>query len=86
MYYSPNKKTRVINQFTRTKIIRPKDIFSRYGARNNPKGGYSSEADKEGTPVVQGTSVIQSMIIGQETLRKVTKSKSKPDDDDLPPA
>lgn len=84
MYYSPNEKTRIINQFARTKIIRPRDIFSRYGARNNLKGGYSSDADTIGTPAVQGTSVIQSMIIGQETIKKATKKKDKLED--LPPA
>lgn len=81
MYFSPNSKTRKLNAFLRTKCLRPKDIFARFGARVNPNGGYSASADTSSVPVVEGAAVIQSMVIGQETLRKAAKP-----DDDLPPA
>lgn len=81
MYFTTNSKTRSINAFLRTKCLRPKDIFARFGARVNPKGGYSTTDGSSSVPAVEGTAVIQSMIIGQETLRKAVNP-----DDDLPPA
>lgn len=70
MYYSGSKKTSDINKFIRTSVIRPRDLFAKYGERVNPRGIHSTSADMIATVMPEGGSVIQSMIAGQEALKK----------------
>lgn len=78
--YPASKKTRAINSFKRTAVVSPRDLYARYGMRINPKAIHSCAQGESSTVVPEGSSMIQQMILGQESLRKSTAQ-----DDDLPP-
>lgn len=67
--YQANKKTRSINAFTRTSVVRPRDLYAKYGPRANIKGVHSTSPDEIAPVIPNGGSVIDQMILGQNTLR-----------------
>lgn len=68
--YQANKKTRSINSFQRTAVVRPRDLYAKYGQRANINGIHSTSADEIAPVIPNGGSVIDQMILGQDTLRK----------------
>lgn len=68
--YQASKKTRSINAFRRTAVVRPRDLYAKYGQRANIKGIHSTSADEIAPVIPNGGSVIDQMILGQVTLRK----------------
>lgn len=68
--YQANKKTRSINAFQRTAVVKPRDLYAKYGQRANIKGIHSTSADEIAPVIPNGGSVIDQMILGQNTLRK----------------
>lgn len=68
--YQASKKTRSINAFQRTAVVRPRDLYAKYGQRANIKGIHSTSADEIAPVIPNGGSVIDQMILGQDTLRK----------------
>lgn len=67
--YQASKKTRSVNAFIRTAVIRPRDLYAKYGQRANIKGIYSTAPDEIAPVIPNGGSVIDQMILGQNTLR-----------------
>lgn len=78
--YQATKKTRAINAFKRMRIVKPRDLYARYGERVNPKAIHGTTANQPSTVVPPGQSVIGSMVSAQELLRSVSKNV-----DDNPP-
>lgn len=72
MYFTGSKKTSEINKFVRTSVIRPRDLFARYGERSNPRGVCSTSVDVTSTVIPEGGSVIGNMVAAQEALKKAT--------------
>lgn len=68
--YQASKKTRSINAFQRTAVVRPRDLYAKYGQRANIKGIHSTSADEIAPVIPNGGSVIDQIILGQDTLRK----------------
>lgn len=77
--YSASKKTRSINAFQRTAVVRPRDLYAKYGQRANIRGVHSTSPDEIAPVIPNGGSVIDQMILGQETLRQGVEH-SKPTD------
>lgn len=73
-----NKKTRAINAFKRQAIVKPRDLYARYGSRANPKAIYGSDGHDTGQVVPSGSAVIEHMIAGQKALRDALSDKEKP--------
>lgn len=67
--YQANKKTRSINAFQRSAIVRPRDLYAKYGQRANIKGVHSTSPDEIAPVIPNGGSVINQMILGQNTLK-----------------
>lgn len=67
--YQASKKTRSINAFTRTAVVRPRDLYAKYGQRANIRGVHSTSPDEIAPVIPNGGSVIDQMILGQKTLR-----------------
>lgn len=72
-----NKKTRAINAFKRQAIVKPRDLYARYGPRVNPKAIYGSNGHDSGQIVPSGSAVIEHMIAGQQALRDALSDKSE---------
>lgn len=68
--YTAGKKTKAINAFKRTSVVSPRDLYARYGERVNPRAIHGTDATTPCDVVPNGGSVIQSMIAGQESLRR----------------
>lgn len=81
--YSATKKTRNINSFKRTATLSGRDLAARYGQRINTKAIHSTSAGSIGTVIPEGSSVIGSMIAGQNAL--ASHKESLKETDDLPP-
>lgn len=71
--YQASKKTRSINAFKRMRVVKPRDLYARYGERVNPKAIHGTTANEPSTVVPPGQSVIGSMVSAQELLRTVAK-------------
>lgn len=67
--YQASKKTRSINSFQRTAVVKPRDLYAKYGQRANIRGVHSTSPDKIAPVIPNGGSVIHQMILGQQTLR-----------------
>lgn len=76
--YTAGKKTRAINSFKRTSVIRPRDLYARYGERFNPRAIHGTDATTITDVTPSGSAVIDSMISGQEMIRRHTKSEDPP--------
>lgn len=72
--YQATKKTRAINAFKRMRVVKPRDLYARYGERVNPKAIHGTSANEPSTVVPSGQSVIGSMVSAQELLRTVAKN------------
>lgn len=72
--YPASKKTRSINAFQRTAVVRPRDLYAKYGQRANIKGIHSTSPDEIAPVIPNGGSVIDQMILGQETLQNGVKN------------
>lgn len=68
--YQASKKTRSINAFVRSAVIRPRDLYAKYGQRANIKGVHSTSPDEVAPVIPNGGAVIDQMILGQKTLRE----------------
>lgn len=76
--YQASKKTRSINAFTRTAVVRPRDLYAKYGQRANIRGIHSTSPDEIAPVIPNGGSVIDQMILGQTTLRDgVNRAKTE---------
>lgn len=71
MYTAP-KKTRRINSFVRTSVIKPRDLYARYGERFNPRAIHGTDASTPDDVAPVGSAVIQSMISAQQMIKKHT--------------
>lgn len=67
--YQASKKTRSINAFQRTAVVRPRDLYAKYGQRANIRGIHSTSPGEIAPVIPNGGSVIDQMILGQNTLR-----------------
>lgn len=67
--YQASKKTRSINAFQRTAVVRSRDLYAKYGQRANIKGIHSTSPGEIAPVIPNGGSVIDQMILGQNTLR-----------------
>lgn len=77
--YQANKLTRAINAFQRTAVVRPRDLYAKYGQRANIRGIHSTSPDEIAPVIPNGGSVIDQMILGQKTLKDgVDHLKSEP--------
>lgn len=74
--YQASKKTRSINAFQRTAVVRPRDLYAKYGQRVNRAGVHSTSIDEIAPVIPNGGSVIDQMILGQDTLKQGIKSKT----------
>lgn len=75
--YQASKKTRSINAFLRTAVVRPRDLYAKYGQRANVKGIHSTSPNEIAPVIPNGGSVIHQMILGQQTLQNgIENSKS----------
>lgn len=74
--YTAGKKTKAINAFIRTSVVHPRDLYARYGERVNPRAIHGTDATTPSDVVPNGGSVIQSMIAGQESLRRHLPSEN----------
>lgn len=70
--YTATKKTRMINAFKRTSVIKARDIYARYGMRINTKGIHSTDAGTPADVMPTGTAVIDSMIQAQKMIKAHT--------------
>lgn len=68
--YTATKKTRQINAFKRTSVIKARDIYARYGMRFNPKAIHSTDAKTPADVVPSGSAVIDSMIQAQQMIKR----------------
>lgn len=68
--YQASKKTRSINAFQRTAVVRPRDLYAKYGQRANIRGVHSTSPDEIAPVIPNGGSVIDQMILGQNTLKQ----------------
>lgn len=76
--YPASKKTRSINAFQRTAVVRPRDLYAKYGQRANIKGIHSTSPDEIAPVIPNGGSVIDQMILGQNTLKEgVERTKTE---------
>lgn len=68
------KKTKELNKFQYVAIPSPRDVFNKYGEREN-KGIYSCGVDgTDVEPYFAGQSTIAQMVHAQKSLEKATKS------------
>ena len=77
MYFAGNKKTTVINAFKRTAVIKPRDLYARYGERMSTNGISSTDASTVADIIPSSSSVIEQMIAGQKSLEKHVPKSSE---------
>lgn len=68
--YRASKKTRLINAFTRIAVLRPRDMYAKYGQRFNTRGLRGTDGSTTSDIIPQSQSVIDSMIAGQDALKR----------------
>lgn len=73
--YQATKKTRAINAFKRMRVVKPRDLYARYGERVNPKAIHGTTSNEPSAVVPSGQSVIGSMVSAQKLLRSMTKNE-----------
>lgn len=69
-----SKKTMETNAFKRTSVVRARDLYAKYGERVNPKALHGTDAGTPTDVTPSGSAVIDSMIAGQNMIRRYTRS------------
>lgn len=75
MYSCGSKKTKAINAFELRKIVKPRDLYARYGFRASTRGISSTDETTPTTVAPSGSAVIESMIVGQESIKSSLEAK-----------
>lgn len=75
--YQATKKTRMINSFKRMRIVKPRDLYAKYGERINPRAIHGTTSNEPSAVVPPGQSVIGSMVSAQNLLKSVVKQADK---------
>lgn len=70
-----NHKLTLTKEFTKQRIPRPRDLFSRYGAGVDKRASHSTSAGKVSTPAVTTHTVIGQLKAAQKMLDDLPKKE-----------
>lgn len=71
------KSTKAINSFCYSAIPSPRDVFAKYGARQNAQGEFSTSVDEYGDPALVGSSSRIDQILNADAMLRAELEKQK---------